>query len=139
MQYHQAAAHSVHRFPRLHFLRVSSGRPCDSYEGANHWLVPQVATGDNAIVESDRRFVSHDVSSYSRCVHTHRSSRCRMATKAKQVQTFGRKRNAVAVALCKEGKGHIRLNGSPLHLVEPQILRVKTMEPVRTLKPRRKR
>jgi small subunit ribosomal protein S16e len=56
-----------------------------------------------------------------------------MATKAKQVQTFGRKRNAVAVALCKEGSGHIRLNGSPLHLVEPQILRVKTMEPVLVL------
>ncbi len=51
-------------------------------------------------------------------------------TKAKQVQSFGRKRNAVAVALCKEGKGHIRLNGSPLHLAEPVVLRVKVLEPI---------
>jgi small subunit ribosomal protein S16e len=51
-------------------------------------------------------------------------------TKAKQVQSFGRKRNAVAVALCKEGKGHIRLNGAPLHLAEPVVLRVKVLEPI---------
>ena len=43
---------------------------------------------------------------------------------------FGRKRNAVAVALAKEGKGLIRLNGQPLHLVEPAIMRVKAMEPI---------
>ena len=43
---------------------------------------------------------------------------------------FGRKREAVAVALAKEGKGLIRLNGQPLHLVEPVALRAKTMEPV---------
>jgi len=49
---------------------------------------------------------------------------------SKQVQTFGRKRNAVAVALAKEGKGLVRLNGQPLHLVEPSIMRVKTMEPI---------
>jgi len=53
-----------------------------------------------------------------------------MATKDKQVQTFGRKRAAVAVALCKEGRGHVRLNGQPLHLIEPAILRVKAMEPI---------
>lgn len=45
------------------------------------------------------------------------------------VQCFGRKRHAVAVAVCKEGKGLIRLNGQPLHLVEPSILRIKVMEP----------
>lgn len=50
--------------------------------------------------------------------------------KAKTVQTFGRKRAAVAVALCKEGKGLIRLNGQPMHLIEPAILRVKAMEPI---------
>ena len=49
---------------------------------------------------------------------------------AKQVQTFGRKRAAVAVALCKEGRGLIRLNGQPMHLIEPALLRVKAMEPV---------
>jgi ribosomal protein S9 len=53
-----------------------------------------------------------------------------MATKAKQVQVFGRKRNAVAVALCREGKGVVRLNGSPIQLVEPAVLRVKALEPI---------
>jgi small subunit ribosomal protein S16e len=33
-------------------------------------------------------------------------------------------------ALCKAGKGHIRLNGSPLHLAEPAILRIKILEPI---------
>lgn len=56
-----------------------------------------------------------------------------MSSKSKAVQVFGRKRHAVAVALCKEGKGVIRLNGQPLHLVEPSILRIKTMEPVLVL------
>ena len=52
----------------------------------------------------------------------------------KQVQCFGRKRNAVAVALAREGKGHIRLNGQPLTLVEPSIMRIKAMEPLLLLK-----
>lgn len=46
------------------------------------------------------------------------------------VQTFGRKRNAVAVALFKPGKGTIRVNGVPIDLVEPAILRQKVLEPV---------
>jgi hypothetical protein len=50
--------------------------------------------------------------------------------KTKSVQVFGRKRHAVAVALCKEGKGVIRLNGQPLHLVEPAVLRVKVRSSV---------
>lgn len=50
--------------------------------------------------------------------------------KPKQVQTFGRKRSAVAVALCKQGRGLIRLNGSPLHLAQPSSLRIKVMEPI---------
>lgn len=47
------------------------------------------------------------------------------AAPKKTVQVFGRKRAAVAVALCKEGKGLIRVNGQPLHLLEPEVLRVK--------------
>lgn len=39
------------------------------------------------------------------------------------------------MALAREGKGHIRLNGQPLTLVEPSIMRVKTMEPLLLLKP----
>jgi small subunit ribosomal protein S16e len=53
-----------------------------------------------------------------------------MASKIQSVQCFGRKRNAVAVAYCKQGKGLIKVNGSPLELLEPEILRVKVLEPV---------
>merc|ERR1712000_393101 len=46
------------------------------------------------------------------------------------VQCFGKKKTATAVAHCKAGKGLIKVNGKPLHLVEPQILRFKVYEPV---------
>jgi small subunit ribosomal protein S16e len=49
---------------------------------------------------------------------------------AESVQCFGRKKNAVAVAYVKRGKGEIRLNGSPLDLVQPETLRWKVFEPV---------
>jgi small subunit ribosomal protein S16e len=39
-------------------------------------------------------------------------------------------RNAVAVAYVKRGKGELRLNGSPLDLVQPDTLRWKVMEPI---------
>merc|ERR1712093_428576 len=51
------------------------------------------------------------------------------------VQTFGKKRTATAVAFCKEGRGLIRVNGSPIGLVEPAIMRMKVYEPVLVLKP----
>jgi len=47
-----------------------------------------------------------------------------------RVQVFGRKKTATAVALCTEGKGLIRVNGRPLHLVEPTALRYKLEEPI---------
>ncbi|KAH0905155.1 hypothetical protein HID58_044658, partial [Brassica napus] len=55
-----------------------------------------------------------------------------MATKpAKQsVQCFGRKKTAVAVTHCKPGCGLIKLNGSPIELFQPEILRFKIFEPV---------
>jgi small subunit ribosomal protein S16e len=46
------------------------------------------------------------------------------------VQCFGKKKTATAVAHCKQGKGLIKVNGRPLSLVEPQILRFKVYEPV---------
>eukprot|EP00179_Madagascaria_erythrocladioides_P023266 CAMPEP_0198334486 /NCGR_PEP_ID=MMETSP1450-20131203/19644_1 /TAXON_ID=753684 ORGANISM="Madagascaria erythrocladiodes, Strain CCMP3234" /NCGR_SAMPLE_ID=MMETSP1450 /ASSEMBLY_ACC=CAM_ASM_001115 /LENGTH=159 /DNA_ID=CAMNT_0044039079 /DNA_START=63 /DNA_END=540 /DNA_ORIENTATION=+ len=51
------------------------------------------------------------------------------ATK-RSVQCFGRKRNATAVAHVKAGKGLIKVNGTPIDLVEPQILRYKVYEPL---------
>ncbi len=51
-------------------------------------------------------------------------------TVKKSVQTFGKKKNATAVAQCCEGNGTIRVNGKPLALVEPAALRDKVLEPV---------
>ena len=49
------------------------------------------------------------------------------------VQCFGRKKTAVAVAHCKRGNGLIKLNGSPLDLIEPEIIRSKVYEPIHLL------
>ena len=46
------------------------------------------------------------------------------------VQTFGRKKNATAVAYCKRGKGLIKVNGRPLEQVEPKALQYKLQEPI---------
>ncbi|KAK3044829.1 40S ribosomal protein S16 [Coniosporium uncinatum] len=46
------------------------------------------------------------------------------------VQCFGKKKTATAVAHCKQGKGLIKVNGKPLSLVQPEILRFKVYEPV---------
>mmetsp|Transcript_25614 Transcript_25614/g.35378 ORF Transcript_25614/g.35378 Transcript_25614/m.35378 type:complete len:144 (-) Transcript_25614:180-611(-) len=46
------------------------------------------------------------------------------------VQCFGRKKTAVAVAHCKSGRGLIKINGCPIELVEPEILRYKVYEPI---------
>lgn len=58
-----------------------------------------------------------------------------MATQEKRqdglrVQTFGRKKTAVAVALCTPGEGMIRVNGVPLQLLQPETLRFKAFEPL---------
>jgi len=51
-------------------------------------------------------------------------------SKVQSVQVFGRKKNAVAVAYCKEGKGVIKVNGKPIELLEPSSIREKAYEPV---------
>ena len=48
----------------------------------------------------------------------------------RSVQVFGRKKNAVAVAYCKEGNGLIRVNGKPIELLEPSSIREKAYEPI---------
>ena len=47
-----------------------------------------------------------------------------------KVQTFGRKKTAVAVALVKEGSGQFRINGMPLDSISPEMLRIKVYEPL---------
>ena len=46
------------------------------------------------------------------------------------VQVFGRKKTATAVALCREGRGQVRVNGRPLELIEPEALKFKVLEPI---------
>jgi small subunit ribosomal protein S16e len=49
------------------------------------------------------------------------------------VQTYGRKKTATAVAHCKAGKGLIKVNGAPLELIQPEILRPKIFEVILVL------
>jgi len=46
------------------------------------------------------------------------------------VQTFGKKKTATAVAHAREGRGLIKINGSPINLLQPEILRYKVYEPI---------
>eukprot|EP00012_Vannella_robusta_P011581 CAMPEP_0206190830 /NCGR_PEP_ID=MMETSP0166-20121206/4976_1 /ASSEMBLY_ACC=CAM_ASM_000260 /TAXON_ID=95228 /ORGANISM="Vannella robusta, Strain DIVA3 518/3/11/1/6" /LENGTH=146 /DNA_ID=CAMNT_0053606969 /DNA_START=18 /DNA_END=458 /DNA_ORIENTATION=+ len=50
-------------------------------------------------------------------------------TAVRSVQVFGKKKTATAVACCKSGRGMVKVNGVPLALVRPEILRTKVMEP----------
>ncbi|CAA6665114.1 unnamed protein product [Spirodela intermedia] len=52
------------------------------------------------------------------------------AAPVESVQCFGRKKNAVAVTYCKRGRGLIKINGCPIELVKPEILRHKAYEPI---------
>merc|ERR1712113_1082489 len=51
-------------------------------------------------------------------------------TGMESVQTFGRKKTAVAVSYCKKGRGLIKINGCPIELCQPEILRYKVFEPI---------
>lgn len=53
-----------------------------------------------------------------------------MSSTVQSVQCFGKKKTATAVAHCKSGKGLIKVNGKPLSLVQPEILRFKVYEPL---------
>jgi len=59
------------------------------------------------------------------------------ASRKLSVQCFGRKRTAIAVAYCKRGRGLIKINGCPIELVEPEVLRYKVFEPMLLLGPSR--
>ncbi|KAK9369974.1 ribosomal protein S9 [Lipomyces kononenkoae] len=51
-------------------------------------------------------------------------------SEVQSVQTFGKKKSATAVAYAKAGKGILKVNGSPISLVQPEILRFKVYEPI---------
>ncbi|CAH9057791.1 unnamed protein product [Cuscuta europaea] len=53
-----------------------------------------------------------------------------VAAPIESVQCFGRKKTAVAVTHCKRGRGLIKINGYPIELIQPEILRYKALEPI---------
>ena len=48
----------------------------------------------------------------------------------KTVQTSGKRKTAVARATVSEGKGRVRVNSKPIHILEPELARRKALEPV---------
>ena len=48
----------------------------------------------------------------------------------KLVNTSGKRKSAIARATVKSGKGRIRVNQKPIELVEPEVARLKMMEPL---------
>ncbi len=38
-------------------------------------------------------------------------------------------KTSTAVAFVKEGKGSVKVNGSPIHLLQPEVLQLKVLEP----------
>ena len=50
--------------------------------------------------------------------------------KKQAVQTSGKRKTAVARATVREGKGRIRVNSKPIHIMEPELARRKALEPV---------
>merc|ERR1712227_626105 len=51
------------------------------------------------------------------------------AADTRSVQVFGKKKTATAVASCKAGRGLVKVNGVPIELLRPEVLRTKVMEP----------
>ncbi|KAF0986293.1 hypothetical protein HZS_8128 [Henneguya salminicola] len=58
-------------------------------------------------------------------VHKNTKSANKTRELTRSVQVYGRKKTAIAVATCKNGYGQIRVNGRPLDLIQPSVLRLK--------------
>jgi small subunit ribosomal protein S9 len=48
----------------------------------------------------------------------------------KSLLRSGKRRTAIARAIIKEGNGGITINGKPIEIIEPEIVRLKLMEPL---------
>ncbi|MFW9906482.1 MAG: 30S ribosomal protein S9 [Candidatus Thorarchaeota archaeon] len=48
----------------------------------------------------------------------------------KSVLRSGKRRTAIARAIIKDGTGRVLINGKPIEIVEPEIVRMKLMEPL---------
>lgn len=47
----------------------------------------------------------------------------------KSVLRSGKRRTAIARAIIKEGRGRVLINGKPIEIIEPEIVRMKLLEP----------
>lgn len=47
----------------------------------------------------------------------------------KSVLRSGKRRTAIARAIIKEGAGRVLINGKPIEIIEPEIVKMKLMEP----------
>ena len=47
----------------------------------------------------------------------------------KSVLQSGKRRTAIARAIIQEGTGRVLINGKPIEIIEPEIVRMKLMEP----------
>ncbi|KAF8377569.1 hypothetical protein HHK36_030951 [Tetracentron sinense] len=74
-------------------------------------------------------FLSFSANTWIRVLRAEERIEATMAA-VDSVQCFGRKKTAVAVTYCKRGRGLIKINGCPIELVEPEILRYKAYEPI---------
>ncbi|KAK6255198.1 hypothetical protein SCA6_016503 [Theobroma cacao] len=52
-----------------------------------------------------------------------------MVAPVESLQCFGRKKTAVTITYCKRGRCLIKINGFPIVLVEPEILRYEPILP----------
>ena len=48
----------------------------------------------------------------------------------KPIITSGKRKTAVAKAVVKEGKGRVRINKKPVEIIEPEMARMKILEPL---------
>ena len=55
-----------------------------------------------------------------------------MARKSKKISVYmsGKRKTAVARATVRKGKGRVRINSKPIHIIEPELARRKALEPV---------
>ncbi|KII63736.1 40S ribosomal protein S16 [Thelohanellus kitauei] len=61
-------------------------------------------------------------------VHNPRKKRTIETFLSQSVQVYGKKKTSVAVATCRKAAGGIRVNGRPLDLIQPSVLRMKAKE-----------
>ena len=110
--------------------RQRRGAPSDGGLRAALFLPPALPTDRTPAHTEKREERRTSADAVTRYPRTGVERRRTMATPIQSVQVFGRKKAATAVAYCKHGRGLIKVNGCPIELLEPEILRLKTFEPV---------